>query len=103
MACEIHEGDIGTIFRLTIVDCDSVAIDISTATVKDIVFKKPDGTSVTKAGVFYTNGTDGIIDYTTIADDLNMIGENWKIQAVVTLSTGRWSSDVGTFTVYGNL
>ena len=103
MACEIHLGDIGTTFRLTIVDCDDVAIDISSATVKNIIFKKPSGTSVTQDGVFYTDGTDGILEYVTIADDLDTAGETWKIQAFVTLNTGTWSSDIGTFTVYDNL
>ena len=102
MACEIHLGDIGTIFRLTIVDCDDVFIDISSATTKTISFRKADGTTVTKTGVFYTNGTDGIIDYISVADDLDMSG-SWKIQAFVILSTGEWSSDIGTFTVYDNL
>lgn len=103
MACEIHVDDIGTTFRLTIVDCDDVLIDISTATVKDIIFKKPDGTKVTKSGVFYTNGTDGIIDYVTIADDLDLAGTGWHVQAFVTLTTGTWSSEIGDFTVVDNL
>lgn len=103
MACEIHLNDIGTVFRLTIVDCDLVAIDISTATVKNVTFKRPDGTTFTKTGVFATDGTDGVIDYVTIDGDLDMSGEGWKIQAVVTLSTGTWSSEIGLFTVYDNL
>lgn len=105
MACEIHLGDIGTTFRLTIVDCDDVAIDISTATVMSIIFKKPDGSTVSKVGTFYTNGTDGIIDYITLSGDLDVANEEipWKIQAKVTLSTGTWSSDIGEFIVYDNL
>lgn len=103
MACEIHLDDVGTIFRVTIVDCDDVFIDISTASVKQLVFKKPDGTSVTQTAVFFTDGTDGILDYVTVSGDLDLVGEGWKIQGKVTLATGNWSSDIGTFPVYDNL
>jgi hypothetical protein len=105
MACEIHLNDIGTAFRLTIIDCDSVAIDVSSAIgsgTKEIIFKKPDGTVVIKAAVFYTDGIDGVLDYITIADDLNATGK-WKVQAKVTLATGTWSSNIETFKVFANL
>ena len=102
MACEIHLADIGTVFRLTLKDCDDVAVDISSATTKEIIFKKPDGTQVTKAASFYSDGTDGIIEYSTIEDDLDMTG-TWKIQAKVIMPTGTWSSNIQSFKVYANL
>lgn len=102
MACEIHLNDIGTAFRLTILDCDAVAIDISSAITKEILFQKPDGTSITQTATFLTDGTDGIVQYVTIANDLDQTGK-WKIQAKVTLPTGTWSSNIETFRVYSNL
>lgn len=103
MACveEIHLGDIGTIFRLTIVDCD-VPVDISSASTMEITFKPPQGASKVKTPVFNTDGTNGIIDYTTIVDDLDEVGQ-WKMQARVTLPTGTWRSNIETFKVHSNL
>ena len=98
---EIHLNDIGTVFRLTIYDGSSI-LDVSSASVKEIIFQKPDGTSVTKTAAFYTDGTDGIIQYTTITNDLDATG-TWKIQAKVTLPGGTWSSCTQKFKVYANL
>ena len=103
MACgEIHQNDIGTAFNVTISDCDS-AVNISTATVRDIIWLKPSGTKVTKNLVpFLTDGTDGIIQYISIVDDLDEIGP-WSIQAMVTLPTGTWYSEIQQFNVAPNL
>lgn len=108
MACserEVHYNDIGTVFLVTVNDCvsgSSVALDLSSATSLQIIFKSPSGTSYTKTASFYTNGTDGKIVYITINGDLNEIG-TWSIQAKVTIPTGTFRSDIGTFKVYENL
>ena len=61
---EIHVGDIGTVFTLTIKDGSSV-IDLSGATTKQIILRKPDRvTSSTKTASFVTDGSDGKIKYT---------------------------------------
>lgn len=101
-ANEIHIGDIGTIFELTLMD-DVVVVDISTATVLSIHFAKPDATTVTVTASLVTDGTDGKIQY--ITPDANFLDQTggWKIQGKVTLSTGTWSSDISTFKVYKNL
>lgn len=103
MACiqEIHVGDIGTIFEITIVDCDS-PVNITAATEKTIIFSKPDGTIVEKAASFSTDGADGKIRYYTIANDLDTDGK-WKIQARIVLPSGQWSSNTSTFKVFKNL
>ncbi len=87
---EIHQGDIGTIFRITVYDGSST-VDVSGATSKEILFLKPDATTLTKTAAFYTDGTDGIIQYTTITGDLDTVG-GWQLQAKVTLPTGTWTS-----------
>ena len=77
MADEIHVGDIGTVLELTLketVNGVSVAVDISAATVKDITLERPDETTVVRAGVFDTDGTDGVLTFTTIAGDLSLYG-----------------------------
>jgi hypothetical protein len=101
-ANEIHLGDIGTVFEVTLKDGDAI-VDVSTATAKTIYFLKPNGTTlVAKSADFKSDGSDGIIQYTTVANDLDELGK-WKIQARVILPTGTWSSDLDTFKVHDNL
>jgi len=104
MACsteEIHVGDIGTVFEITVKDCEDI-IDVSLATTQEVIFLKPDKTISTHTTEFQTTGVDGIVQYVTIADDLDLAGK-WKIQFHVVLPTGEWRSDIHTFKVYGNL
>jgi len=105
MTCEIHINDIGTIFEVTIVDCQvpPVFVDVSSATVlKEIHFRRPDNTAFSRDAVFKTDGTDGIIQYTTILDDLDFEGP-WNIQGKVMLTGGTWHSELGSFDVIANL
>jgi hypothetical protein len=104
MSCEsqLHVGDKNFTFAVTITE-DCQPIDISSATDIDIIFSKPDGTSVIKSAVFVTDGTDGKIKYITIDNDIDQAGV-WKIQAVVTLGTGSlYHSAVKTFKVFCNI
>ena len=101
MAEEIHLDDVGTVFEVELQEND-VTLDISAATTKALLFQKPDGTVVTQTAAFTTDGSDGKIQYITVADDLDQSG-NWKLQARVTLPTGTWSSSTSKFKVYGNL
>ena len=101
MACEIHLNDIGTEFRITIIDCASAAIDISSATSLNMIFKKPSGTTVTQTATAY-DATNGILTYTTVDGDLTEIG-TWKIQAQVVATNGTWKSEFKSFKVHRNL
>ena len=101
MPTEIHVGDIGTVFEVTIQD-DGVAVNISSATTKEIIFRKPDKTLLTKAANFSTDGTDGKIRSTTVSGDLNAAGV-WSIQAHVILPGGDWKSSISEFSVIPNL
>lgn len=103
MASEIHYLDIGTAFDLTIQNLDGV-VDISSATTKTIKFRKPNGTVVDQPGVFKTDGTDGILRYVSILDDLDKVG-TWRLQAFVTLISpaGSWHSNIDEFDVHYNL
>lgn len=98
---EIHVNDIGTTFTVTIRE-GKTALDISTATTKDILFKRPDKTLLTVAGAFVTDGTDGKIIYTTVDGDLNDKGR-YCIQAKVVTAAGSWNSEVDFFEVFKNL
>lgn len=100
-ADEIRVGDVGTVFSLTISD-GSAAVDISSATTKQILFQKPDGTKLTKDANFATDGSDGIITYAAIAGDLDSAGY-WQIQAYIVMPAGTWKSDINRFLVHSNL
>ena len=91
---KIHVGDIGTIFRLTIKDPSGEPIDVSTATTKYIYFLKPDGSKVAKTAEFYTDGEDGIIQYTSIEDDIDTPG-NWGVQGWVEKPEGEFFTAKG--------
>ncbi len=97
---EIHVNDIGTVFTLNVYDEDSSAVDLSSASV-DILFKKPDNTLLTQSGTI-SSGTGGEVTYTTVSGDLNLHG-TWSIQALVTLGSNQFYSDVNQFKVYRNL
>lgn len=98
---EIHVGDIGTKLRFKIQDGLTI-VDISGASVKDILLEKPDKTVLTKAGVFTTNGVDGLLEYITLSGDLDTAG-SWRAQASLILPSGSWKSSLADFTVHSNL
>lgn len=103
MAAEIHVGDAGTAFRVTVLDENGAVINIATATTKEIWLRKPDGTTVLeKAASLYTDGTDGIMQYLTATTDLDTAG-NWKMQGYVVIGTSVNHTDIHTFKVWANL
>lgn len=102
MAADIREGDIGTIFRGTLRDQDAAIVDLTGATTQEFIFQKSDLSYVTKTTSFLTDGSDGIIQYITLVDDLDLFGA-WKIQGHVVLPAGEWKTDILDFTVERNL
>jgi hypothetical protein len=102
MTIFIHKADIGTKFELSIVDSDDTTIDVSSATVKYIYFKKPDGTKIRRTASFNTDGSDGIITYTTILADIDQIGE-WQVQGYVEITAGKFFTEKKTFNVLETL
>ena len=100
---KIHLGDIGTVIELTVKDADTnVAVDISAATTKQLKLRSPTGIDKTTTAVFKTDGTDGVIQYTTITDDLDEQGV-WELQAYVVTPSFTNHSSIDTFIVSGNL
>ncbi len=98
---EIHVGDIGTVFELTVMDGAAV-VNISTATTKQIILKKPDLTKSTKTATFTTDGSDGKMRYVIVADDLDQSGD-WQAQGKIIMPSGTWYTDISEFTVHANL
>lgn len=102
MSSEIHVGDIGTEFIVTVKEDDD-AVDISSATVKDFILKKPLKTKTTWTSSFYTDGSDGKLSYaTTAASDLDQDG-TWTLQVDLAITGWTGKTDTTTFEVYKNL
>ena len=98
----VHNGDVGTIFRLTITDTAGTAIDVSTATTKYIYFQDPLGNKTQKTAAFTTDGKDGKIQYATIAGDIDKVG-TWQIQGYIETNIGKFWTKKGYFNVYSTL
>lgn len=101
MASEIHVGDIGTIFRITIKDGDAI-VDVSSVDSKIIYLQKPSGTTLTKTATLYTNGTDGVIQCVAENGDLDEAG-TWQIQAKIDFGTDVFNTNIDKFKVLRNL
>lgn len=102
MTIVIHNGDIGTAFELTIVDTNGATIDVSTATVKYIYFSDPTGTRMKKTAAFKTDGSDGIITYTTVDGDIDEVG-TWQVQGYIETLLGKFYTEKSSFRVLSTL
>ena len=71
MACEITKIRVGSInVRITCeIREDCLPLNISAASSKTIIIKRADGTNITVAANFLTNGTDGLIYYDSVIGD----------------------------------
>jgi len=98
------EVPVGQVIDLnfTIRDQDGLVVDVSAATEKTITLKKIGAAVASKTLAFTDDGTDGEVEYTTLATDLDAPG-TWKVQAVVTIATVVYRTNVITFTVVPNL
>lgn len=104
---KVQIGNIGTKLILEVQE-DGVAINISSATgigSKVIRVRKPETkTVVAYEAEFATDGLDGLMQYVTVANDLNEEGV-WKWQGFVKLTSpvGEWNSEIKEFQVKNNL
>lgn len=103
---QLHVGDYGTLIKVLVKDIDSngnaAAEDISAATTKNIILKKPSGTKLTKTGSFTTDGSDGYIQYRTVSGDIDTAGD-WELQVYLVEPSGAWYTDIVKLKVYPNL
>ena len=99
MTDKISINDLGTSLQITVQETDA-AVDISTATGKAILLTKPGGEVVEKTADFITDGTDGGIAYSTVADDIDQKGI-WAYRAKITFSGTQvyYTTDPDFFTV----
>lgn len=103
MAATHFVDDVGTSFRFTLQDQDCDPVDLSTQTAMDVLFKRGDGVTFSRTAVIVNApGTDGVLEYLTIAGDLSQPGR-WSAQARVTIASGTFHSTVVHFEVRQNL
>lgn len=103
MSTNIHVNDIGTIFKVRIVnDLTGSPLDISGASTKQIIIKKHQGVAVARDATFTVDGSDGWMQYSAVSGDLDINGE-YSIQGKVVGGGYTNFSEVGTFTVLPNI
>ncbi len=99
---DIHVGDTGTIFKMTLLKDVGVPMDVSTATTLQFVFLSSHKRRFVVTAVKTNDGRDGIVQYASVPGDLDVAGP-WKFQAKIITPLGSWSSDVVSFTVKPNI
>lgn len=99
---EVQESTIGVLIEYTVLDTDGDALDISGATTKKLVFKKPNGVVITKDAEYVTDGADGKLQYASITGDLAPYG-TWQVQAYIVRSGLDGRTETGSFSVLKNL
>lgn len=93
------QDDIGTSFRLTIRNqVTNAIINLSTMSSATFTFEKPDNSTIERTADLYTDGTDGILEYITIAGDLDQAGR-WRVQPTYSMGGGTWTGSPETFVV----
>jgi hypothetical protein len=81
----IQNGLAGLVLKLQFVDINDDPIDISAASNKEIIFKKPSGGLLVATATFTTDGSDGVIQYIITEGDIDEPGD-WYIQGKVDTS-----------------
>lgn len=90
MADKSYKGDVGTVF---LINCGT---NISTATVKKLLVKKPDGTQV--EWIATISGTN-YLQYTTITNDLDQNG-TYYLQSYIEMPSWKGRGETAIFTIY---
>jgi hypothetical protein len=87
----VRLNDVGTVFKVTIKDPEGNIVDVSSASTKQFIFKKPNRSLFNKNASFFTDGTDGVLTYTTTSGVIDAIGI-WQIQVYLIISAGTFRS-----------
>jgi len=99
---EIHVGDIGTNFIVTIYKEDSAIFNLSGATSLTIRFFSSARVSKDRVASLYTNGTDGKVVYSLADGDIDVSG-GWTYQVIIEIAGNNWNTNIVPFTVYPNI
>lgn len=96
-----HVFDRGTVLLSTVYDGGNI-VNLSSCSVLQFAFQKPDGTYYSASGVLYTDGSDGRLMYIFASGELNL-GGTWSFQNYIVNPSGAWSTDQHSFKVSKNL
>lgn len=99
---EVRIGDIGFIFNFTVKDQDGDPVDVSTATTKKIILRKPDGSAMIDDVAFTSTGSDGKVRWWVSSGELDQVGD-WQFQLYLVLSVNTYHSDIHNVFVHPNL
>lgn len=97
-----QENAIGAYIRYQVLDENGLPKDIGGATVKQLVFGRPNRTTFTVSASFFTNGADGILQYITVDGDLTPYGR-YQAQANLVMPGFNGRTEVRTFPVEKNI
>lgn len=98
---EVHIGDQGTLFVVTLFKEDGTILNVSAATTLQMIFKPPTATHIIKTASMVTDGTDGKIQV-VMGNDFAEAG-NWTLQAHVIDGGNENYSSFSHFTVKENV
>jgi BppU N-terminal domain len=101
MAGTLRQYDIGSVIRVMVRENGSV-FNASAATTKTLKLQKPSGEVAEVAAIFQTDGSNGVLQYTTIANDLDETGP-WTGQLFLAFPSGSWHTEPFNFNVGSNL
>lgn len=78
---ELRVESVGVVVDFLIQE-DGSAVNISAATRKDLIFRRPDGTQFTLAASFKTDGSDGYLRWTTASGEIRKQDHGrWQVEA----------------------
>ena len=100
----VHDDDFGFVITVTFISrVTGLALDISGATTRRIDIRNTrTGVVNQNAATFVTDGTDGQLQYTTVAADFADVGL-WEVQGVALSVSVRFATDVADINVRRNL
>lgn len=105
---KFQKDAIGAIIRVIISEEDddgvTAVVNLASVTQKDFIIRKPSGAVVTKTAVFFTDGSDGILQYPS---DLGLLDETgvYDLQADLVFPASGYDGPtaVGSFRVLANV
>lgn len=92
----------GLNLQVQVLDSANNPLNISAASKMEIKLLLPDGTTEDRTAVFFTDGSDGILQYQTLYGDLAQPGL-YAIQAEIFMPSGIFPTSVGYFFVQRNV
>lgn len=81
----IHAGDVGITFTATIKDGGAV-VDLTGVLSTTFIFNPPGGAAISKAASLVTDGSDGMINYTSESGLFTVPG-SWTLQTKVVFAS----------------